>query len=325
MQKRAFITGGTGFLGQHLLKLLVSEGWQITAVHRSALPTTLRQLPQVCWIKASLQDPNALLQAMPEEPFYLFHLAADTAQWPPLFERQTQTNVEGTRNILAAAKQKPVTKMVHTSTVAAFGAVSALISERTESTAKNSKQNYARTKWHAEQLVKEAVAKNAIDAVILNPSHIIGPGDTHNWIQLFTALIDNNLPAIPPATGNFGYAPNIAKAHLNAAKFGKNGENYILGGAHHSFLELVVEIQRQLGLPLAKKASPAWLLHTIEPLMRLGSYITRKEPQLTADKVQLLTHHLQVDDSKARNELGYTHETLSYMVETTLKWLKTQS
>jgi len=318
--KQAFVTGATGFLGVNLVNLLLQNGWQVTAIHRKPIVHPLLINKPISWVHASLDDVSSLKLAMPKSGCTIFHLASDTTQWKRNYARQTKTNVVGTKNLLAVAQEAPVDCFVYTSSITAFGLPSGLITEETPSVAKASKSNYAKTKWQAEELVREAQTRG-LKTVITNPCHIIGPWDTNNWIHLFKAVLEDNLPGIPPATGIFSWVDEVAKAHIAAAEKGKSGENYILGGPHHTMLNLVNEVQRQLGKPVSKKASPPWLLRGIEPLMRFRSLLDGKEPQLTPDKVLMLTHSLQADDSKARNELGYQHKTLPEMVEKTLAWL----
>ena len=321
MIKNAFVTGATGFLGKHLLNELDAQGWQITAIHRNILPQELTQMA-VNWVQASLDDVVALQNAMPAEPFVIFHLAADTTQWKPNYPRQTRTNVDGTRNVLEAARNNRVQRMIHVSSIAAFGPHDTVINEKTPSIALQSGRNYAVTKWQAEEMVRNAVANGDIEAVIINPCHILGPGDTQNWIQIFKAVKEDKLPGIPPAWGNFGYVTEMAKAMVTAADKGQIGENYLLGGPHVAFLHVIQEAQRQLGKPVSKKASPPWLFKLVEPAMRLASMVTGKEPQLTPDKVKLIIHKLNVDDTKARTALNYKHLSLEEMVSRTLAWMQ---
>jgi dihydroflavonol-4-reductase len=324
MNKTAFVTGGTGFLGQHLITQLVADGWLVYALHRSLKPDKSNASSSVMWVRAALDDAQKLAAVMPDVPFTVFHLAADTTQWKRNFARQTKTNVKGTRNLLLAAKTKNAERFIHVSSITAFGQHNKMIDEQTPSVAANSGHNYALTKWQAEQLVKQAVAAGEMDAVILNPCHIIGPGDTQNWIQIFRAIKDDKLPGVPPAGGNFGFVVEIAKALIVAAEKGQKGENYILGGPQLSFLQIVQEAQRQLHKPVSKKASPKALFYFVEPLMRLGSFISGKEPLLTPDKVKLITHHLEANDKKARKALHYKHKPLEEMVAETLAWLAKQ-
>lgn len=318
--KKAFVTGGTGFLGINLINQLLEKGWEVTAIHRGQIVHPMLLNKPVQWVQASLEDVESLKSAMPKTDFTAFHLASDTTQWKRLYPRQNKTNIEGTKNMLEAATGLPVNCFVYTSSITAFGMHDEVINEATPSIAASGTNNYAKSKWQAEQLVREA-HNEGLRAVITNPCHIIGPWDTNNWIHLFKAVVEDNLPGIPPATGNFSWVDEVAKAHITAAERGTSGENYILGGPLHSMLEMVNEMQRQLHKPMSKKATHPIVLQGIEPFMRLRSFFDGKEPQLTPDKLKLLIHRLSADDTKAQKQLGYKHKPLPEMVEQTLAWL----
>lgn len=325
MTKHAFVTGATGFLGVNFLQALADAGWAITALHRQPINHPVLNHLDVNWQKGSLLDLESLRKALPNEPFVAFHMAASTVQWKPQYPMQTRTNVEGTANVLSALRGSHVERLVYTSSITTYGLHNSVITEYSEQRAIQSGLNYAITKYKAEQLIKNAVRQNEIDAVIVNPCHIIGPWDTHNWIQLFEHTITETLPGVPPVSGNFAWVNEVAKAHISAAEKGQSGENYILGGPYASILELVNEMQRQLDIAISKRALSPILLRAIEPFYGLQGFITRKEPTLTPDKVRLLLKSFEADDSKAQRELGYRHKTISEIVRETLAWINDQN
>ncbi len=321
--KQAFVTGATGFLGVNLVKQLHDLGWNISAIHRKSIDhPVLNKLP-ISWHQTSLDEVEALKKALPNSAFTVFHVAADTAQWKPLYERQTKTNVYGTANLIEAVQGKELNRFIHVSSISAYGLHNEVVQDDSPSVAHESRHNYSITKWQAEELVKKAITEKSLPAVILNPCHIIGPWDTNNWVQLFKAVKEDDLPGIPPAQGVFAWVEEVAKALITATEKGAIGENYILGGPHLRMKDLVNEIQRQVDKPVSKKANSPAFLRAIEPIFRIGSWFTGKEPQLTPDKVLMLTHNLQADDSKARKILGYQHKSPEEIVRTTLSWLET--
>ena len=325
MTKHAFVTGATGFLGVNFLQALGDAGWAITAIHRHPINHPILNELDVNWQNGSLLDLDALQRAMPREPFVAFHMAASTAQWKPQFAMQTRTNVEGTANVLSALRASQSERLVYTSSITTYGLHNSIITEDTEQRAMQSGLNYAITKYKAEQLIKDAVRQNEMDAVIVSPCHIIGPWDTHNWIQLFEHTMAETLPGVPPVSGNFAWVSEVAKAHISAAERGQSGENYIFGGPYASVLELVNEMQRQLDMAISKRALSPILLQAMVPFYRLQGFITKKEPTLTPDKVRLLLKSFEADDSKAQRELGYRHKTISEIVRETLAWINDQN
>jgi len=322
MSKNAFVTGATGFLGVHLIQALERDGWNITAIHRNKIDHPLLQTANVSWKESSLFDVESLIKAMPNGDFTVFHLAASTAQWKPQFAMQRKTNVMGTANMIEAALYKKATRFVHTSSITTYGLHEDIINEKSPQTAKETNLQYAITKLEGEELVKKAVREQNLDAVILNPCHIIGPWDTHNWIQLFEKVIDKSLPGIPPASGNFAWVGEVALAHIAAANQGRTGENYILGGPFSTMLAMIQEMQGQLNYPVSTKTTPAFLLKAMVPVFGLISLFTKREPTLTPDKVTFLLKTMQADDAKAKLELGYKHKTMPEIVRETLAWVK---
>ncbi|MBX2844246.1 MAG: NAD-dependent epimerase/dehydratase family protein [Flammeovirgaceae bacterium] len=128
------------------------------------------------------------------------------------------------------ALEKKAKRFIHTSYIAVYGFQTGTIDETTLSTAMKSEINYFKTKYLAEIIVKKAIAEKGLDAIILNPCHLMGTYDQYNWVQLIQSVNQDNLPGIPPATGLFCHVEEVAKAHISAFEKGITGENYILAG-----------------------------------------------------------------------------------------------
>jgi len=317
---KAFVTGGTGFLGRHLVELLVEAGWQVTALHRKTSDISHLQKPEVKLVAGDVTDIESLRKAMPGKLDAVFHTAADTSQWILANRKQTQINVDGTKNMVTVAKEKGAGRFIHTSSIAEFGFHPGVITEETPSNAMNGKSNYMRTKWQSAKEVDKAI-EEGLDAVFLNPCHIVGPYDTHNWSQLFFLIQEGKLPGIPGGTGTFCHAREAARAHLTAFEKGKTGERYILGGVEATFLELAQEIGKVLGKEVPGKPLPTVILKTIARFSQWFSYVSRKEPDLTPEKIELSTEHLRASSEKAVRELDYQPVSLTDMVRNCYNWL----
>jgi dihydroflavonol-4-reductase len=254
----------------------------------------------------------------------VFHVAADTSTWRGHSERQTRTNVEGTRNVLAAATAAGVRRIVHTSSVSAFGQQEQTLTEHSAKLGKVSWINYERTKAIAEELVLEADARGAIEAVILNPAHILGPGDTHNWASLFLLIDQGKLPGAPPGSGAFADVREVAKAEIAGWRLSAHGEQFLLGGVQASFLELIRTIASELDRRAPAKPMPAGFIRGYARVLDAISRVTGREPPLTPQAVSFTCHHLKVDSSKAARELGYKSTPLDVLVHDTCAWLRDQ-
>lgn len=322
----AFVTGGTGFLGYHIIRQLLDRGWHVRAMHRPTSDIRRLEALGVECVPASLEDRDSLVDAISDETDAVFHAAGDTSLWSVNNRRQTRVNVDGVRNVVDAVLERGVRRLVHTSSISAYGFHEHLITESSPSTALDSGVNYMRTKYLGESIVKQAVAQRRLDAVILNPCAVIGSHDLHNWSRLFVMVNEESLPGIPSGGNSFCYVGGVAAAHINAFDRGGCGENYILAGVEARFLELIRTIGCILDKPVPRKTMPDFLLRVLACAQEGVSWITRKEPDLTPEKAKLATQRrLVVASEKAADELGYDASiTLEEMLLDCYRWMRAE-
>lgn len=320
-QRAAFVTGGTGFLGRHLIEQLTASGWAVTALHRPSSDVTALEPLAVRLAVGDVCDPASLRQAMPEHPDAVFHVAADTSMWAGHDERQTRTNVDGTRNVVTVALEKGCRRFVHTSTWNTYGLEQGVISETSPQLGAKSWINYDRTKSLAEQAVHEGIERG-LSAVILNPCHIIGRYDRHNWSRFVVLVAENRIPAVPPGSGCFCHGEEVASAHIAAAERGRTGENYLLGGPAASFLKLAQVIGELTGRRVPTRTVPALLLRNAARVGAAVAAVTGTEPMTTPEGVAVAIAHGRIVSSKAEDELGYREVALRVMLRDCLDWLQ---
>ncbi|EAT13973.1 SDR family oxidoreductase [Bermanella marisrubri] len=317
----AFITGASGFIGQHLVKCLLTQGWQVTALTRKHRGHHL-QHPDLTWVEGNICSLKHLLAAMPNQPDAVYHLACDTRTCATQVKQQFQTNVMGTHNVLQAALSKNAARVIYTSTIAVYGFHHDEVDEHSEKRAIDSPVAYYRSKYLAEELVREYIRKG-IDAVILNPSSVIGPLDERNWIQLFDRIHNGSLIGIPPGSKSFSYVEDVAKAHVQAFIYGRCGENYILSGPSGSFDLVCRWVSQRLNTPLPRGRLPAWWFKCIGATLSLVAMITRKQPIMSLHEAHLLCADLTANCDKAKRELQYQVSlSLPEMLESTYQWWK---
>ena len=321
---RVLVTGATGFLGGHLLEALRAAGAQVAALVRSVDAATRLSADGIEVCAGALDDAAALRAALQPATDAVFHAAADTSPWRGHAERQTRTNVEGTRAVLAAAEAAGVRRFVHTSSVSAYGRQERVLDESAPRLGAQSWINYERTKAIAEELVAEAGARGRIETVILNPAHILGPGDRHNWARLFLLIDQDKLPGAPPGSGAFADVREVARAQVAAWQRPVAGERFLLGGEHARFLELVQAIAGVLGRKAPTHALPAPLLRAHARMLELVAAITGREPALPPQAVAYTCHHLRVDSARAQRLLDYRITPLPALVADTAGWLRAQ-
>ena len=315
-----FLTGGSGFLGGHLLHELRAAGGTVRALSRStesdAALTALGAQP----VRADLRDATSLTRAM-QGCSAVFHAAADTSMWRRNAAAQTDTNVQGTHNLLRAAEAAGVQAFIHTSSVSAYShLVHKTMHESTPQRGGESWINYERTKFLGEQ----AVRQSNVPWIVLNPSHILGPGDRHNWARLIMLIDQEKLPGIPPGIGSFADVRQIAKAHVAAWQQQRFGQTYLLGGEHVSFVDFVHYVGSQLHKRTPRKATPAWALMAFAQLAYGWSRLSGKEPDITPESATLTCHKLRVNSSKAISELEYFETPFKSLTNEMLTWMKTE-
>jgi dihydroflavonol-4-reductase len=321
MTKTAFVTGATGFVGSHIARELHRQGWEVHVLARAT--SSLEEISDVpvTLHTGDVTDAVSVRMAMPQSVDAVFHVAASTNLWARKNGQQTRINLEGTRNLLDAAEAAGAWRFIHTSSFAAWGALDGLFDEETPRTEATDWVNYVRTKHLSEQAVLEASAADRLDAVVLNPANVLGPGDRHNWSRLFRMVHEGSLPGAPPGGGNFCDVREVARAHVTAWHQGRNGQRYLLGGEFASYLEVIQLAGELLARRVPAKPTPGWLLKVAARIKNTLAVVTGTEPDLTPEAAVIATSKLRCDSARAQQELGYRFVPLSDMVRDTIDWM----
>jgi dihydroflavonol-4-reductase len=319
--QHAFVTGGTGFLGLNLIEQLIAQSWQVTALHRTASDLAeIRRFP-VDLVAGDLTDRANLQRAMPQAVDAVFHVAADTSVWSRHNERQTLINLDGTRNVVEAALAAGAKRFVHTSTWNVYGLEQGEIRETSRQLGATSWINYDRTKFLAEEAVRQGVARG-LDAVIINPAHILGRYDRRGWARLIIAAHQRWLPGVPSGAGTFCHAEAVARAQIAAVARGRTGQNYLMSGVDASFVELFRVINQVTGAKVPLRRLPPVLFRLAARVTAARAAVTRREPEATPEGVAIATARARVASDLAERELDYRPSSLRAMVEDSWTWLQ---
>lgn len=322
MSRTAFVTGATGFVGLNVVEQLRARDWHVVALRRATSATDDLDHLGAEQREGDICERESLEAAMPTGCDAVFHVAANTSVWKRNAALQRAVNVEGTRNVIETALEKGAKRLVLTSTWNTFDWSTGMVSEATPQTAGTSWINYNRTKFEAEEIVRAAIAERGLDAVIVNPTHIVGRYDRHNWAQLILLAAIGKLPGVPPGAGSFAHGEAVAKAHIAAAERGGRGENYVLGGPNASFLEFVQTVARlahQRKVP--KRTVPAVVMKLMAGIEGVISTVSGKAPQVTPEAVAMVTARVGADSSKAIAELGYAPPSLETAIDDAYSWM----
>ncbi len=321
--KTAFVTGATGFLGLNLVEQLTAAGWSVIGLHR---PTSnlapLRALP-VEPVEGDLLDLGSLKRALPQAVDAVFHVAADTSVWSRNDARQTRVNVEGTRNILDAAVAAKARRFIHTSTWNTYGLEQGALHEGLPQRGGGSWINYNRSKFEAEEAVRAALARG-LDAVILNPCHIMGRYDRQSWARIIIDLCNRWIPAAPPGAGCFCHGAAVARAQIAAAERGDSGRNYLLGGDHATLLEVFRVIGEVAGCRVPERTVPAFAFKAVARINVALAAVLGFEPEITPEGVEMVSLDARVISTRAEEELGYEKVPLRTRIEDSHGWLQGQ-
>ena len=317
----AFVTGATGFVGRHLVDVLQEDGWTVIAAVRDIERAKSLLGDKVEFRRADLTESASLRQALPENVDGVFHLAADVGTWSKDNARQYSTNVEGTARLLQIVLDKGAKRMVHVSSIVAYGKHDDTISEETPRLGAESWVSYVNTKAYAERKVKEAVDRG-LDAVIVNPTDIIGKYDDQNWARMIKMVADNTLPAVPPGNGNFANGRAVAEGILAAYKKGAAGQNYILGGPYATFHEFLSMVAKKLGKPVPAKPTAPWLLKLYANILHIVSKVTGKRPKVTREEAYFARQQYRVNFDFTIDTLGYRNVPLEQSVDEAIAYLR---
>lgn len=318
--KTAFVTGSTGFVGLNLVEALAASDFRVVALHRPSSELNFLSRFDVERAAGDITDPDSLRAAMPRDVDAVFHVAGNVNFWSRRNAQQTRDNVGGTRNVVEAALERGAKRLVHTSSIAAYGMHAGPVDETTPSNAKGSWINYLRTKALAEDEVRRGVERG-LQAVILNPANIIGPYDFGNWSSMLYLVHAGRLPVVPPGRGSFCHVREVVAAHLAALERGGSGENYLLGGADATLLEVVRICGGLTSRKVPTKPVSPWLLRGLARVAALRAAWTGRRPKLTPEAARLACGSMLCRSDKAIRELGYRPVPLREMLEDCYRWM----
>jgi len=315
------LTGGTGFVGANLARLLVEKGWNVRALARPGSDRrNLVGLPLQI-IEGDLGDAD--LAAKIGAVDAVFHVAAHYSLYRADQAALSASNVAGTRNLLAAAKRAGTGRVVYTSSVAAIGVRHGGIADETHQSAPDQLIGaYKRSKYLAEREAM-AAAQEGQDVVTVNPSTPIGAWDRKPTPtgEIFVRFLNGKIPPAIPRTGlNFVDVADVCRGHLLAFERGRRGERYILGGENlelRSLLERVGALTGQAApryvLPLWVPLAAAWIDETVLP--RFG-----RRPSIPIDGVRMSREFMYYDSSKATIEFCYRPAPLDGAIRAAIRW-----
>jgi dihydroflavonol-4-reductase len=321
---RALVSGATGFVGAAVARALLREGFQVRALaRRGSDQGNLRHLPLEVAV-GDLTD-RASLDRAAAGCHALFHVAADYRLGARDPEELYRNNVEGTRNVLAAARQAGIERIVYTSSVATMGipADGTPGDERTPVQLAAMIGHYKRSKFLAEQLVIEE-ARAGLPVVIVNPSTPVGPGDVKPTPtgQVILDAACGRMPAYVDTGLNIVHVDDVARGHLLAFRRGTPGERYILGGEDMTLKDILGEVARVVGRPPPRVRLPYAAVLPIAYVAEGIARITGKSGRVTLEGVRMSRKRMFFSSARAVGELGYGWRPPAEAFADAVRWFR---
>lgn len=316
------VTGASGFLGSHVARLLSARGEKVRVLLRPTSQTRLLEGLAVERVSGDLRDPASLEKAL-DGVHTVYHVAADYRLWARDPREIYESNVQGTRNLLEAAKRAKVERFVYTSTVGTLAVPrdGVLPDESIVTSIDEMIGAYKRSKWLAEQEARRAAAAG-LPVIIVNPTTPVGPGDAKPTPtgRIIVDFLNGRMPAYVDTGLNFVPVEDAAEGHLLAAERGRVGERYILGGENLTLKQALEILSRVSDRPAPRVRIP----HTVALAAAYGdavfSRLIGREPRIPLEGVRMARHSMFVNSEKARVELGFSPGPLMAAFERAVRW-----
>jgi dihydroflavonol-4-reductase len=322
---KCFVTGATGFLGSHVARRLQDRGAKLRLLVRSSSRTDNVADLRAEQVVGDLRDMESLKRGM-EGCEIVFHVAADYRLWAVNGKDLYESNVDGTRNVLQAARDSGVRRVVYTSSVATmgFGNNGHMTDENTPVALSNMIGDYKRSKFMAEQLVIEA-ARGGQDVVIVNPTTPIGERDIKPTPtgRIVVDFLKRKFPAYVDTGLNLVDVRECAEGHLLAMEKARPGERYILGGENLTLKQILDKLSAITGLPSPGIRLPyavAYATGAVDTFV--AGKLLKREPRVTLDSVRIGRKKMFVSCAKAEQELGWCPGPVDDALRRAVDWFR---
>lgn len=321
---KVFVTGATGFIGYHVAKQLREKGHVVRALVRTETDTSLLKQLEVELIHGDIRESGCLARGMAgcEQ---VYHAAADYRLWAPDSRAMYETNVQGTRNVLRAARETSVERVVYTSTAGLLRASSAKTAadENARAAYGDMVGPYKKSKFLAEREV-QTFLQTGLDIVIVQPTAPIGAFDRKPTPtgRIILDFLNKKIPAYLDTGLNIVDVEDVAAGHLLAAQYGKTGEHYILGHQNLSLREFLACLAQEIGVEPPNLRLPYWPVFMAACMNEALAWATGTEPRIPLDGVKLARNYMYVQSAKAVAQLRLPQSPIDQAVRKAVHWFQ---
>ena len=322
--RRVLVTGGSGFIGQHLVRQLVERGARVRSLDIVPPRDRARDFE---FIEGSILDPDLVRRAL-DGVEHLYHVAGNPKLWLLRKDDFRRVNYDGTRVVLAEAARADLERIVYTSTKSILNgrrsrrATDGMIDETVALTLDDMPGTYCRSKFLAEREAMAAVGRG-LPLVIVSPTLPLGPGD--HQLTPPTAMVlhflDSRAPAYLDCALNFVDVRTAALGHILAAERGQAGERYILGGENLWLHDVLAMLRDLTGLAMPKLRVPYWAALGVGAASELvADFVTRRPPVAPVTGVRLARNSMFFDSAKSVRELGLPRTPVGPALADLIAW-----
>lgn len=318
---KALVTGGTGFVGSNIALRLIERHWQVAILARPQASRQLLEGGPFEFRDGDVMDIDSLVPAM-KGIDVIFHAAGIVDHWRQGVEWMYQVNVEGTRNVMQAALESKVDRVVHVSSTAAMGIhPNVVVDETYQFNVPAQRFAYGHSKFQAEEIVL-AMIRKGLPAVIVNPTTVVGPRDIRKVSSGMVVEVVKHCvpPLIPPGGLNVVPICDAVQGIIEAAIKGQVGERYILGGENMTHLQLYQTIADVVGCGMKLKPMPRWQVSLIAGLTDMLQPQTSGPVPLTGERLRLEAQFFYYDSAKARSIFKMPDTPLRVTIGRTYEW-----
>ena len=323
---RVLVTGATGFIGSAVARRLLGRGQEVVTLVEPNVDAANLDGLAVKQVVGDVRRADDVRQVM-SGCRAVFHVAALYRFWAKDPSTFYAINVEGTRNVLDAATEAGVERLVYTSTVGTLGLEhvtdgSTAADERSFPDVRHLYGSYKRSKYVAEHEVLRAIAEGLAASLVL-PTFPVGPGDRAPTPtgQLVLDFLNGRIPGFVDTILNVAHVDDVAAGQVLALEKGRNGRSYILGGENLTLEQLLGELAAITGLPRPKIKVPRALSLAVAAVSEaVEGRILRRHPSVPLEAARMSTSQMAFDVSRAKDELGYAPRPAAEALEASARW-----
>ena len=323
---RSLVTGTSGFVGSAVARRLAADGHDIRVLVRPTSDRRNLEGLSVEIIEGDLSQPETLKPAVAGCDA-VFHVAADYRIWvPDGGASMYRANVDGTRDLIRAATDAGISRVVYTSSVAVLCPLpgTEVADETAAASIGDMISHYKKSKFLAEEEVMRLVREEAAPVVIVNPSAPFGPRDIKPTPtgRIVLDAAKGRMPAYLDTGLNAVHVDDVAEGHMLAFEKGEIGERYVLAGDNMTLRDIIQTVTDHVGRSGPWLKLPRAPLYTVAWAAELVSRVTHREPVVTVDALKMAAKHMYYSSDKAREKLGYAPRPAKQALTEAVDWFR---